>query len=145
MPDNDAAYELTRRIKAHPERLGPAVGFNDLTPLHGQWIRKMVFFGGDYTLQAHRGSFKSSCLAIAISLLLILRKDKNIIFIRKADNDVSEMLGMVSKILKSDVFIDIVNTIYQVPLQVVSEGSDHLSTNLWDSPMGAHQLLGMNK
>ena len=143
MPDNDAAYELTKRIKAHPERLGPAVGFNDLTPLHGQWIRKMVFGGGDYTLQAHRGSFKSSCLAIAISLLLILRKDKNIIFIRKADNDVSEMLGMVSKILKSDVFIDIVNTIYQVPLQVVSEGSDHLSTNLWDSPMGAHQLLGI--
>jgi len=30
----------------------------------------MVYGQEDYTLQAHRGSYKSSCLAVAISLLL---------------------------------------------------------------------------
>ena len=143
MPDKDDGYVLVKQIREHPELLGPEVGFTDLTELHGKWIRNMVFGSGDYTLQAHRGSYKSSCLAVAIALLLVLQKDRNIIFIRKADNDVSEMLGMVSKILKSDVFLDIANAVHHVPLKVVAEGSDHLSTNLWDSPMGAHQLLGI--
>jgi hypothetical protein len=79
-----------------PEILGRAIGFMDLTSLHGEWIREMAFGEGDFTLQAHRGSFKSSCLAVAISLILITYPDRNIIFIRKTDNDVSEMMGILA-------------------------------------------------
>lgn len=143
MPVKDGGFDVAARIKKHPEILGRQVGFLDMTPLHGEWIREMVFGKGDYTLQAHRGSYKSSCLAVAISLLLVLKPDRNIIFIRKADNDVSEMLGMVAKILRSEVMQEICNAVYQMPLKIVSEGSEHLSTNLWTSPMGAQQLLGI--
>ena len=86
----------------HPEAIGREVGFKDLTPLHGRWIRKMVFGSGDYTLQAHRGSFKSSCLAVAISILLVFWPDRNIIFLRKTDGDVSEMLGMTKFLIAED-------------------------------------------
>ena len=130
-------------VRNHPEKIGIQVGFKDLTPLHGEWIREMVFDKGDYTLQAHRGSYKSSCLAVAIALMLIIHQDRNIIFIRKADNDVSEMLGMVSKILKSDAFRKLYKGLENKNLTVTSEGADHLSTSVWDSPMGAHQLLGI--
>ena len=51
--------------------------------MHGNWIRAMVRGNGDYTLQAHRGSYKSSCLAVAIGLLMIICPDRNIIFICK--------------------------------------------------------------
>ena len=88
----------------HPEQIGREVGFRDLTPMHGDWIEKMVFGTKDYTLRAHRGSFKFSCLAVAISILLVYYPERNIIFLRKTDSDVSEMLGMVSKILHSDFF-----------------------------------------
>lgn len=127
----------------HPEELGREIGFSDLTPLHGSWIRHMVFGRGDYTLQAHRGSYKSSCLAVAISILLVIYPDRNIIFLRKTDSDVSEMLGMVSKILKSDVFIALARELYGKELTVEGESMNHLSTNLWNSPMGAPQLLGL--
>lgn len=143
MPGKDGALDVALRIKRHPEILGRQVGFLDLTLLHGEWIREMVFGTGDYTLQAHRGSYKSSCLAVAISLLLVMKPDRNIIFIRKADNDVSEMLGMVAKILRTEVMQEICNVLYGVPLKIVSEGSEHLSTSLWTSPMGAQQLLGI--
>ena len=126
-----------------PEILGRAVGFADMTSLHGKWIRTMAFGDGDFTLQAHRGSFKSSCLAVAIALILISFPERNIIFIRKTDNDVSEMLGMVVKILRSDIMRDIVTVKYGTDLRIESEGMDHLSTNLWQSPMGAQQLLGL--
>ena len=129
---------------AHPERIGIAAGFKDLTPLHGEWIIQMVLGREDYTLQAHRGSYKSSCLAVAIALILIFQPDRNIIFIRKADNDVSEMLSMVQKILSFDIFHAFVRILYPgKELEIPSIGADHLSTNLWTSPMGAPQLLGI--
>ncbi|MBR3334575.1 MAG: hypothetical protein IKG23_09820 [Clostridia bacterium] len=129
---------------AHPERIGWEVGFRDMTPLHGEWIRKMVFGTADYTLQAHRGSYKSSCLAVAISVLLVYYPNRNIIFLRKTDSDVSEMLGMVSKILHSVFFRDLAREMHGgIELTVEGESMNHLSTNLWNSPMGAPQLLGL--
>ena len=79
----EEARTLVRNIRAHPEEVGRQIGFSDLTDLHGEWIREMVWGKEDYTLQAHRGSYKSSCLAVAISLILVLFPDRNIIFLRK--------------------------------------------------------------
>ena len=132
-----------RELLAYPDEIGRQVGFKDLTKLHREWMLNMIRGDGDYTLQAHRGSYKSSCLAVAISLMLVLYAKKNIIFLRKTDNDVSEMLGMVSKILKSEIMNDISYALYQQDLQITTESMTHLSTNLWTSPMGAPQLLGL--
>ena len=81
--------EILAFFLEHPDELGRRVGFRDLTPLHGEWIREMIHGKEDYTLQAHRGSYKSSCLAVAISILMILRPRRNIIFLRKTDSDVA--------------------------------------------------------
>ncbi|MBQ6505973.1 MAG: hypothetical protein IJI08_01460 [Clostridia bacterium] len=137
------ADEDIQFLLQHPEEIGQRVGFGDLGEMHGEWIREMVFGEGDYTLQAHRGSYKSSCLAVAVSLMLVLYCKQNIIFLRKTDSDVSEMLGMVSKILKSEIVKDIAKAIYKTELSITSESMTHLSTNLWTSPMGAPQLLGL--
>lgn len=111
--------------------------------MHGEWIREMVWGDSDYTLMAHRAAYKSSCLAVAISLIMIFYPTKNIIFLRKADNDVSEMIRMVNKILKSQILIDICAVLHGVSLELTEEASDHISTSLWTSPMGASQLLGI--
>ncbi len=137
------AVDSLQVLFQNPELLGHDVGFTDLTPLHGMWIRKMVFGKEDYTLQAHRGSYKSSCLAVAIAIILIYYPDRNIIFLRKTDSDVSEMLSMVSKILHSGIFYDLVREMYGKELSVEGESMNHLSMNLWQSPMGAPQLLGL--
>ena len=87
------------RAMEHPEKIGIAAGFKDLTPLHGEWIRQMVFGREDYTLQAHRGSYKSSCLAVVISLILIFFPDRNIIFIRKADSAIRNSVSADVRII----------------------------------------------
>ena len=126
-------------ILQQPEVFGHEVGFTDLTRLHGEWIWEMVFGKEDYTLQAHRGSYKSSCLAIAIALRMVIFRRENIIFLRKADNDVSEMLAMVGKILRSDPMRGLVYHLLSpgTELTITSEGADHITTNLFSSPMGA--------
>ena len=135
--------EFARAIYKHPEKVGVSVGFKDLTEIHGEWIREMVWGDNDYTLMAHRAAYKSSCLAVAISLMMVFYPTKNIIFLRKADNDVSEMIRMVNKILKSQILIDICAVLHGASLELTEEASDHISTSLWTSPMGASQLLGI--
>ena len=124
--------------------IGHSVGFKDLTQeIHAKWIKKIVFGNDDYTLMAHRASYKSSCMSIAIALMMIYYPQKNIIFLRKADNDVSEMLKMVEKALKSSIFNEICKAMYNEDLVITECSSEKISTNLWQSPMGSSQLLGM--
>ena len=132
-----------RILLEHPEQIGIGVGFADLTPMHGEWIRQMVFGEEDFTLQAHRGSYKSSCLAVAIALLMVLYPTRNILFMRKTDSNVAEMMTMVSKILTHPLLQGITSTLHRKPLLITAEALDHLSTNLWKSPMGAYQLQGL--
>ncbi len=80
---------------------------------------------------------------MAIAILLVYYPYRNIIFLRKTDSDVSEMLSMVSKILHSGIFYDLVREMYGKELSVEGESMNHLSTNLWQSPIGAPQLLGL--
>ena len=76
-------------------------------------------------------------------MIMILDPTHNIIFLRKADNDVSEMLRMVGKILRNQIMSDISMVLHGVPVSIVTENVDQISTNLWKSPMGAPQLLGL--
>lgn len=135
--------DVARLIYERPECIGIAVGFKDLKPVHGDWIREMVFGDGDYTLMAHRGGYKSSCLAVAIALLMVFQPTDNIIFLRKADNDVTEMIGMVKKVLSLPVLDDICFLSHNCHLSIVKSAADNISTNLWTSPMGSPQLLGI--
>ena len=137
-------HPAVKKVMENPEKIGWAVGFRDLTEMHGEWIREMVYGTEDYTLLAHRGSYKSSCLAVAIALLMVIRPKRNIIFLRKTDDDVAEMMRMVSKILKSKTLARMVKSIYNgAELALTTETAEQISTNLWDSPMGAPQLLGL--
>lgn len=135
--------DIIKSIFDHPEQVGIEVGFKDLTDIHGEWIREMVWGSGDYTLMAHRAAYKSSCLAVAISLMMVFFPTKNIIFLRKADNDVSEMIRMVNKILRSQTLQDICAVAHGASLELTEESQDKISTSLWTSPMGASQLLGI--
>ena len=56
---------MTRReavdfLIRHPEDFGRMVGFTKLTKMHGDWMRTMILGTGDYTLQGHRGSYKTT-------------------------------------------------------------------------------------
>ena len=75
--------DMAAALIAHPAALGWALGYKDFRQeLHGEWIRKMLTATEDMTLQAHRGSYKTTCLCVAIALLMMRYREKNIIFLR---------------------------------------------------------------
>ncbi len=130
-------------IKNEPYKIGQWLGFEDLTELHNEWLKLMMYSEDDETLLAHRGSYKTTCLSIAISLLMIIFPNLIIMFLRKTDDDVKEVIQQVGKILSSDLIKMFVLKIYGVELELVEQSAFRISTNLMTSTKGSSQLLGL--
>lgn len=131
-------------IKKNPYKVARAVGFTDVRKYpHNDWMREIINGKGDYTLLAHRGSYKSSCLSVCIALIMVLFPEKNIIFLRKADNDVTEMVRMVKKALESEVLQSLSIILYKKKLMLTESTASSITTNLYLSPSGSSQLLGI--
>ena len=114
------AQDKARALIAHPAALGWALGYKDFKPnLHGEWIRWIVTGEKDGTLQAHRGSYKTTCLCVGIALLMMKERGKNIIFLRKTDNDVAEVVQNVDRILQSPVIQEIYLALTGTQLEIV--------------------------
>ena len=135
--------EAVRFLTKHPERFGQMVGFAKLKDLHGQWMRKMLAGDGDMTLQGHRGSYKTTCLSIVLALMIVLLPNKRILFARKTDDDVKEIINQVRKILTSPQVAYLVSVIYGVQLKLTADNAMEISTNLTTDARGTSQLVGM--
>lgn len=136
--------EAVRLILEHPALVGRKVGYDRLRDdLHGDWLKQMLLGVGDMTLQAHRGSYKTTCLSIALAIMLVLFPDKTIIFLRKTDDDVVEVIKQVQSILNGEVFRSLTKDIYGNPVGLSNATSSHITTSVYCAPRGASQLLGI--
>ena len=139
----DRAIEYLNIIRDEPYLLGKWSGFESLEQIHNQWIKRFLFCNVDQTLLAHRGSYKTTCLSIAIAILLITYPNKTILFLRKTDTDIIEIIKQVAKLLQNDVFQEITKEIYGNPIQLFKETGSEIDTNLNTFSRGTSQLLGL--
>lgn len=142
---NKKAIEQTIEIiREHPYLVAQDVGFSDVREYpHNDWMKHILTDEEDYTLLAHRGSYKSSVLSVCIALMMIVYPNKNTIFLRKADNDVAEMIRMVRKALESDTFRRLVFALYGKVITLDKVSASEITTNLYRSASGSSQLLGI--
>lgn len=126
-----------------PYKYGHMLGFTKLTPLHNEWIIDMLKGKGDKTLQASRGSYKTTCVSIALALVIILLPNKRTLFIRKTDDDIKEVVKQVQKILADPHTQVFVNAIYGVNLRLAVQSASEISTNLTTDIKGTNQLVGI--
>lgn len=136
-------YEAIQRLINQPYKIGHLLGFTKLTELHNQWIIDMVSGSEDKTLMAHRGSYKTTTVSIAIADLMVLRPNKHILFMRKTDTDTREIVAQVKKILESPYMRCFVRSIYGVDLKFVSSNASTITTNLCHDPKGTPQFYAM--
>lgn len=140
MMDRATAIE---RLRDNPYKLGHALGFTKLTTLHNGWIKDMVVGKGDTTLQAHRGSYKTTCVSIALVIIIICFPNDKTLFLRKTDSDVKEIIQQVRKILLSPVIRIFVLALYGVDIKLTTASATEISTNLTTDPRGTSQLVAM--
>lgn len=126
-----------------PVKIGYAVGFDKLTALHNRWIIDMIRGTQDKTLQAHRGSYKTTCVSIALACIFVLLPNKKTLFLRKTDADVKEVIRQVRNILLSPPMQEAARLIHGKDMVLITQTASELSSNLPGDSKGTSQLVAM--
>lgn len=126
-----------------PYKVGHWCGFRDLTELHNGWLREMLYGEGDITILAHRGSYKTTTLSLFLALNTVMFPRRTVLFFRKTDTDVAEVIAQTGKLLQTGVFRKIVRTLYGVELDLTRCTASAIDTNLNLSVKGQPQVLGL--
>ena len=130
-------------LLTRPADFAHMIGFTKLGDLHNGWIMDMVRGKEDHTLQASRGVYKTTCVSVALALIIILLPNKRTMFMRKTDSDVKEVIKQVQKILQDPHTQYFVQAIYGVSLRLVSASVTEIVTNLTTDIKGTAQLVGI--
>ena len=130
-------------LKYNPVKYAKMLGFNKLGSLHNDWIVEMVRGKEDHTLQASRGTYKTTCVSLALGLGIILLPNYRTMFMRKTDNDIKEVIKQVQKILLDPHTQYFVQSIYNVNLKLITQSVSEITTNLTTDTRGTAQLIGV--
>ena len=130
-------------LENNPVEVGKALGFTDLTELHNTWLKDWLWGYGDSTTQAHRGSYKTTDLALFIALFCMVFRDKNLIFLRKTDADVAEVIRTVARIMRSGAYQRLCKNLYGTVPVVTKETASEIHTSLYNGISGASQVVGI--
>ena len=126
-----------------PYKIGHWVGFKDLTTLHNEWLRSFLYADADQTLLAHRGSYRTTDLSLFLAIHTVIKPNENVMFFRKTDDDVTEVLTQSQKILKSGAMQSVVRDLYGTELELIKENNSEIHTNLSTSTKGVSQVVGL--
>ena len=126
-----------------PVKIGYAVGFDKLTAMHNRWIIDMIRGTQDKTLQAHRGSYKTTCVSIALACIFVLLPNKKTLFLRKTDADVKEVIRQVRNILLSPPMQEAARLIHGKDMVLITQTASELSSNLPGDSKGTSQIVAM--
>ena len=126
-----------------PVKIGYAVGFDKLTAMHNRWIIEMIRGTQDKTLQAHRGSYKTTCVSIALACIFVLLPNKKTLFLRKTDADVKEVIRQVRNILLSPPMQEAARLIHGKDMVLITQTASELSSNLPGDSKGTSQIVAM--
>lgn len=135
--------QLIRELKAKPDNYLRLMGFGRKSPVYREWMRIMAFGKEDATIQAFRGSGKTTCVAGSLALIMVLYPNLRVAFMRKTDSDVKEVIAQVRKMLESEDTRAISLAIWGVQVVLTTSTQNELSTNLTNDPRGSSQLTGM--
>ena len=127
----------------NPAGYAGLLGFDKLGDLHNDWIIEMLRGKEDKTLQASRGTYKTTCVSFALALTVILLPNVRTMFMRKTDGDIKEVIKQVQKILLDPHTQYFVQSIYGVSLKLTKQSYNEISTNLTTDIKGTAQLIGV--
>jgi len=116
-------------ICAYPHLLGHLAGKNKLTPLHSYWIRYLWDSATHAALEAHRGSYKTTSMAIGAVRWMLLNPDDRIGLIRKRYTDAAEVVKMIEGIMAMPAIKALFQSIHKMQIKAVIKREGKLVYN----------------
>ena len=128
MPMNNETLE---KILSRPTLYARSLGYTKLKPeLHDEWIRMFMLSSEDFTLQAHRESYKTTCVIVALTLLMVLKPNESNLLLRKDQSSVKEISRAIKKNLLNPITVEMAQLLYGKQLKLVKDTGTELHTNL---------------
>ena len=127
-------------ILNEPYKIGLALGFKDLTQLHNNWLKDMLFRDDDQTILGHRGSFKTTTLSLFLGIHTIIKPQETVALFRKTDTDTAEVITQTQNMLKSGCMQMICRNLYNKELKLLKETAGVIDTNLKVGVKGQSQI-----
>lgn len=134
--------EVLQMLWERPVELGHWVGLDKLGDLHNEWLRAFLYNQDDQTLQAHRGSYKTTTLSLFFAIHPLIKPNESIIYFRKSAANVIEITKQAAKIMDSGAYHKLVQTIYGRDFTFLKNTANEIDTDLKTSISGASQLVG---
>lgn len=134
--------QLIAALMKDPASFGRALGYTKLTDIHSEWIYAMVWGNDFQTLQAHRGSYKSTCLIVSLVLIIILFPQDYTKIVRKTGTDTKVVIRAVKQCLEMGVSKGLCKAIWGVDLIIKEYNTSSLTTNLYVGSPAESQLNG---
>lgn len=135
--------DYIRVLREEPVRIAHMVGFDKLGPLHNEWLKKMLYGRGDMSLLAHRLSYKTTAVSVALAMYAAFLPRISTLFMRKTDTDVKEIIHQVHKVLLCEEFAHVAQKVMGAPYEITTATATEINTSYNDSPRGQSQLLGV--
>ena len=135
--------QVLELIWSEPYKIGHWVGFKDLAEIHNKWLHCFLFNKNDFTLQGHRGSYKTTTLSLFFAIHAVINPNESVLFFRKTGGDVTEVVRQTANILQSGCMQEIVRVLYGKELTLVKSSGSEIQTNLSTTIKGSSQLVGL--
>ena len=135
-------------IAEYPHKLAHLAGKNLITELHDTWIKYIWDDNEHRSLQAHRGSYKTTGIVIigAIRWLLFNPNDR-IAIVRKKFDHATECVETISKVMKKPIIKALFKFAYDgLDVKAVTDRNDRVTFNFKtiDTPEGSVDAYGIN-
>lgn len=122
---------LAKKLIKHPHLLGHYLGYARLTELHSTWIKLCWMSKKDFSLQAHRGSYKTTAvMVIGCIWWMLFHFNDRILIIRKDFTAASDILKVVSRLMASPKMHTLFIEIYGFDYNTTVDRSDKWSWSL---------------
>jgi len=132
-----------------PHLFGHYIGYDKLAHIHGQWIKDVFYRRTLESLQAHRGSYKTTALIIvgAIWYLMFINADATIGTIRKSDDEAQKIGKTVKEHFESKELLLIAKYLYDSKIKTLktsswSNSSFTISIKKSKTPEGSFEARG---
>lgn len=114
-----------------------------MTDLHNEWLKSFLYSKNDQTLQAHRGSYKTTTLSLFFAIHAIIKPNETVIYFRKTSADVEEIARQTIKILESGCMHKLAFYLYGIDYYFIKASGNEIQTSLSTSIKGSSQIVGL--
>lgn len=138
--------ELARKIIHKPHTLGRYLGYKDLDGLHSEWIKYMWRSQNHVSLQAHRGSYKTTSVIIVGGLVnLTFHWNDRTSVIRKDFTSARDVVKVIGRHIQGQKYQALFHELFGVYPRLVIDSSAKIQWDMKDSetPEGNFMPFGI--